>query len=79
MKTLYNSRSDDQLTLKKSPTNSEGDNQHTIRGEGDIPASNDGNSVKKQVLRSIRSSRELSGYVRDESKEPAQGIRDNIL
>ena len=74
VKTFHNSRNDDQPTLKESPTNSEGHNQHTTRGEEDIPASSDENLVKKQVLRSIRSNRELNGYVRDESKEPAQGI-----
>ena len=67
-----NSRSDEQPTLVESPTHSQGHNQHATRDEEDIPTSGNEHLVKKPS--SIKSSRELNGYMHDESTEPAQGI-----
>lgn len=49
-------------------------NQHATRDQEGVPATGNEPLIKKQVLSSSRGSRELNGYTRDESVEPAQGI-----
>lgn len=68
-----NSRSGEQPILAESLTHSQRHNEHATRDEDNTPTSGNERLVKKQVPSSIKSSRELNGYVRDESIEPAQG------
>ena len=69
-----NGRHGEQPTLTESPSLSQDHSQYTTRDDEGIHTTGNERSIKEQVLSSIERSKELNGYMRDESIEPAQGV-----